>query len=214
MLVVCLCVCIGGNFLWRSGTGYKFLCVFSRVYLQDGNGKVCRVIRIGTRKSQVESGIVGPLHSECVPCTRPLVEMCSENCSIPSVTSQWDNSWRLTMAPFLSRLFLIKVLLSSSFAVWMWMNGWNLSLVWSSYWAFSSQLARIQTDSVADKLKDLYPDIQLEIGEDSAKSLNCFGFVSYPLEIASQNILKTPEPFSAVQSLCPVPSTAVHTKAF
>lgn len=28
-----------------------------------------------------------------------------------------------------------------------------------------SQLARIQTDSVAEKLKELYPDVRLEIGE-------------------------------------------------
>lgn len=34
-----------------------------------------------------------------------------------------------------------------------------------AYCAFNPQLARIQTDSIADKLKDLYPDIQLEIGE-------------------------------------------------
>lgn len=32
--------------------------------------------------------------------------------------------------------------------------------------ALLSQLARIQTDSVADKLKELYPDIHLEIGEN------------------------------------------------
>lgn len=29
-----------------------------------------------------------------------------------------------------------------------------------------SQLARIQTDSVAEKLKELYPDVRLEIGEN------------------------------------------------
>uniref|UniRef100_A0A3Q1EG31 hydroxymethylbilane synthase n=1 Tax=Acanthochromis polyacanthus TaxID=80966 RepID=A0A3Q1EG31_9TELE len=36
------------------------------------------------------------------------------------------------------------------------------------------QLARIQTDSVADKLKELYPDIHLEIGENHQSKSLCF----------------------------------------
>lgn len=35
--------------------------------------------------------------------------------------------------------------------------------------ALLSQLARIQTDSVADTLKERYPDIHLEIGENLHK---------------------------------------------
>lgn len=36
-----------------------------------------------------------------------------------------------------------------------------------------SQLARIQTDSVAGTLKELYPDIHLEIGENILPAINC-----------------------------------------
>ncbi len=40
-----------------------------------------------------------------------------------------------------------------------------------------SQLARIQTDSVAGRLKELYPDVQLEIGEDIMPAINCMNYL-------------------------------------
>ncbi len=40
-----------------------------------------------------------------------------------------------------------------------------------------SQLARIQTDSVADRLKELYPDVHLEIGEDILPAINCMNYL-------------------------------------
>lgn len=36
-----------------------------------------------------------------------------------------------------------------------------------------SQLARIQTDSVAGRLRELYPDVHLEIGEDILPAIIC-----------------------------------------
>lgn len=82
---MCVCVSVGISVTAKK-SGFKLPGLFFRVYLQDGNGKVCRVIRIGTRKSQVEYG-TQPTASECVTCTAPLVEMCSEklkeNCRIP-----------------------------------------------------------------------------------------------------------------------------------
>lgn len=36
---------------------------------------------------------------------------------------------------------------------------------------FILKLARIQTDSVAEKLKDLYPDVHFEIGKSSVYNM-------------------------------------------
>lgn len=39
------------------------------------------------------------------------------------------------------------------------------------------QLARIQTDSVADTLKKLYPDVHLEIGEEVLHAIICMNSI-------------------------------------
>lgn len=44
------------------------------------------------------------------------------------------------------------------------MDEWTCEIF--THFFLLSQLARIQTDSVAEKLKELYPDIHLEIGEN------------------------------------------------
>lgn len=46
-------------------------------------------------------------------------------------------------------------------ALWHW---WNFIFAFL-YCVCVSQLARIQTDSVASRLKELYPDVHLEIGK-------------------------------------------------
>lgn len=45
---------------------------------------------------------------------------------------------------------------------------------------FVLQLARIQTDSVAEKLKELYPDIHVEIGENEYFNNNDSDLISEP----------------------------------
>lgn len=51
------------------------------------------------------------------------------------------------------------------------MDGWRWDIF--THFVLLSQLARIQTDSVAEKLKELYPDVQLEIGEKEPFYLVC-----------------------------------------
>lgn len=56
------------------------------------------------------------------------------------------------------------------------MNGWKGDCTRHILTRFVvlPQLARIQTDSVAEKLKELYPDISLEIGESAPVTFSVF----------------------------------------
>lgn len=51
------------------------------------------------------------------------------------------------------------------------MDEWTCEIF--THFVLLSQLARIQTDSVAEKLKELYPDVHLEIGENEPFFLFC-----------------------------------------
>uniref|UniRef100_A0AAQ6A0V5 hydroxymethylbilane synthase n=1 Tax=Amphiprion ocellaris TaxID=80972 RepID=A0AAQ6A0V5_AMPOC len=64
-----------------------------------------------------------------------------------------------------------------------------------------SQLARIQTDSVADRLKELYPDIHLEIGENHQRLY----FLLFTKEL--ENALERNEVDLVVHSLKDLPTT-------
>uniref|UniRef100_A0A673KW93 hydroxymethylbilane synthase n=1 Tax=Sinocyclocheilus rhinocerous TaxID=307959 RepID=A0A673KW93_9TELE len=55
-----------------------------------------------------------------------------------------------------------------------------------------SQLARIQTDSVAGRLKELYPDVHLEIGEDILPAIICMNSLYINLDIVVHSLKDLP----------------------
>lgn len=72
------------------------------------------------------------------------------------------------------------------------MDEWTCEIFTHSF--LLSQLARIQTDSVAEKLKELYPDIHLEIGENkpfiwSVFKCNYSDLVSEPVRLALEILI-------------------------
>lgn len=72
------------------------------------------------------------------------------------------------------------------------MDEWTFEIF--TQFVLLSQLARIQTDSVAEKLKELYADIHLEIGENgpfiwSVFKYNYSDLISEPVRFPSEILI-------------------------